>query len=179
MTRRTYAVLAALTLACLASLALAQNAPSPRPMFATIPPHSYYTVKPPATNLAQWNGSYNITTTTVTFTMVGGDPRKTNSTTTIPVFIIPVKMVYGSSNGNMTFDPTLTQLRNDERADRSTTFPLLHFERGLRAGRRRHRPDPVHRCLSAREFLEVREGQYQPSRRCWELRRFFLLRPSP
>jgi hypothetical protein len=126
MTRRTKALFAALTLVCLASFALAQNAPSPRPMFATIPPHSYYAVKPPATNLAQWNGSYNIHGTTVRFTMVGGDPRKTNTTTTIPVFIIPVKMVYGSSNGNMTFDPTLTSNFGTLSAQQVlTTSPLL------------------------------------------------------
>jgi len=40
--------------------------------------------------------------------IVGTDPSKTNTTTTIKVGITPIKMVYGSSNGNMTFDPNTT-----------------------------------------------------------------------
>jgi hypothetical protein len=38
--------------------------------------------------------------------MVGSDPSQTNTTSTVTVGVIPVKMVYGQSNGNMTFDPT-------------------------------------------------------------------------
>jgi hypothetical protein len=34
---------------------------------------------------------------------------KTNTTTTISIFIIPIKMVYGQTNGNMTFDPLVDQ----------------------------------------------------------------------
>jgi hypothetical protein len=37
--------------------------------------------------------------------MVGTDPSKTNTSTTIPVILVPIKMVYGATNGNTTFDP--------------------------------------------------------------------------
>jgi hypothetical protein len=104
-------MLAAIVLVCTfcASFALAQDAaPSARPMFATMPPHSYSTPNAaPAANLAQWNGAWTHKGQRTTFVMVGADPRQSNATTTIPTFIIPIKFVYGAQNGNMTFDPTL------------------------------------------------------------------------
>lgn len=61
-------------------------------------------------SLTQWNGSFtDLTHQKITFTMIGTDPSKTDVTTTVKVDIIPVKMVYGPSNGNRTFDPTKTK----------------------------------------------------------------------
>jgi len=112
MTRgsRTLCLLTALLLAVtfLAGLTFAQNSAKAQPRFAALPPHSLYTVQTPAANLSQWNGNYTHKNQRFNFTMVGPDPRTNNSTTSIPVYIIPVKMVYGASNGNMTFDPTLS-----------------------------------------------------------------------
>jgi len=92
----------------LMSVSLAQNATTKaRPMFATIPPHSYAPVnESPLANLPQWNGAWTHKGQRLTFTMVGADPRQSNSTTTFTTFIIPIKFVYGAQNGNMTFDPT-------------------------------------------------------------------------
>ncbi|MCU1299976.1 MAG: hypothetical protein JWQ87_260, partial [Candidatus Sulfotelmatobacter sp.] len=54
----------------------------------------------------QWNGSFtDLTKRKITYTMVGTDPSKTNTSTTIPVILVPIKMVYGATNGNTTFDP--------------------------------------------------------------------------
>ncbi|HVO82449.1 MAG TPA: hypothetical protein VMT28_17095 [Terriglobales bacterium] len=105
---RSLALLTALLLACtfLAGVSFAQNTSVAKPRFAVLPPHSLYTVQTPTANLSQWNGAYTHKGQKFPFTMVGPDPRTNNSTTTIPVFIIPVIMVYGASNGNMTFDPT-------------------------------------------------------------------------
>jgi hypothetical protein len=44
--------------------------------------------------------------------MIGTNPTNTNSSTTVPVYIIPIKMVYGSRNGNMTFDPNTHKAAN-------------------------------------------------------------------
>jgi hypothetical protein len=44
--------------------------------------------------------------------MVGTSPISTNVTTTIPVYIIPVKLKYGKKNGNRAFDPQNTVLSN-------------------------------------------------------------------
>lgn len=110
MNRRfaTFSLLAALLLAC-ASLAVAQAAqdfpyPNPKPMFVTIEPHPQVNV--PATNLTQWNGSFtDHHSVKRNFTMVGKDPSKSNATSTIPVFLIPIKVVFDKSHGNKTFDP--------------------------------------------------------------------------
>ena len=61
--------------------------------------------------LPQWNGSFtDLTNKTVAFTMVGPNPATTNATTTVPVVIIPIRMVYGLANGNRTFDPLQAKL---------------------------------------------------------------------
>jgi hypothetical protein len=79
-----------------------------KPMFAVIPhnaPGHYAPVKP-AANLAQWSGSFkDRLNNTINYVMVGTDPHNTNTTTTVNVVLIPVKMIYGSANGNMTFNP--------------------------------------------------------------------------
>ena len=109
------AVSVALMLISLAGTALAQEPtydPSARPMFVTLPPHAnpYLLASPASTNLAQWTLSWKSSFNNQQFSsvFVGTDPSKTNTTTTVQVGIIPIKMVYGSSNGNMTFDPNKT-----------------------------------------------------------------------
>jgi len=109
------AALAALMLIGLATTAFAQEPtydPSAAPRFVTLPPHAnpYLPAIPAATNLAQWTLSWKSSFNGQTYStvIVGTDPSKTNTTTTVNVGIIPIKMVYGSSNGNMTFDPNKT-----------------------------------------------------------------------
>lgn len=61
----------------------------------------------------QWNGHFtDHLGQTINYTMVGTDPSSTNVRTTIPVVIIPIKMVYGKLNGNTTFDPKKTRVAN-------------------------------------------------------------------
>ena len=104
----------AATLAVLASIgftlvAFAQdsNVSGPHPMFKSLPPHSYYPVDnlTPAAALPQWTFSFTYKHKNYSDVFVGTDPSSTNTTTTINWGIIPIKMVYGPSNGNMTFDP--------------------------------------------------------------------------
>lgn len=83
----------------------------PKPMFNTIADHSplnYPKGMPrPAGTLAQWNGSFtDLTGGTTSYRMIGADPATSNTDTHIKVILIPVVMVYGASNGNMTFDPS-------------------------------------------------------------------------
>jgi hypothetical protein len=110
----TSILLAALVLACavLASVAVAQDHPypNPTPRFVTLPPHPQVVV--PATNLTQWNGSFkDLTHVKRTFTMVGTDPHKSNVTSTVPVFVIPIKMVFDKNHGNHTFDPNKNKFK--------------------------------------------------------------------
>lgn len=108
---------AILVLAC-ASVAFAQETKYPdildaKPMFKAGPNHMELAPSAPATNLVQWNGSFtDLTLKKVTYTMVGTKPSLGNASTTVPVYIIPIKMVYGATNGNRTFDPKNHVLSN-------------------------------------------------------------------
>ncbi|HTZ95439.1 MAG TPA: hypothetical protein VMB18_03510 [Terriglobales bacterium] len=111
------AVSAALILISLSGTALAQTPiydPSAKAIFTTLPPHANpYLPAVPATNLTQWTLSWTTdypphNGQKYSTVIVGTDPSKTNTTTTVEIGIIPIKMVYGSSNGNKTFDPNTT-----------------------------------------------------------------------
>jgi hypothetical protein len=110
-------IAASLVLAC-ASIAFAQETKYPdildaKPMFKAGPNHMELAPVAPAATLTQWNGSFkDLLGKTVKYTMVGTSPISTNVTSTIPVYIIPVKLKYGKTNGNHTFDPKTTVLSN-------------------------------------------------------------------
>jgi hypothetical protein len=106
-----------LVLAC-AGITSAQETKYPdildaKPMFKAGPNHMNLAPKAPTASLTQWNGSFtDLTKKKITFTQIGTDPTSTNTSTTIPVIIIPVKMVYPPSNGNATFDAKKHVLSN-------------------------------------------------------------------
>lgn len=119
MNRRiaTLSLLAAFVLACtgFASVAFAQNSSQARPAYLALPPHSYYNFSPAGSAVAQWNGGFtDLTHQKITFTMIGTDPHNTNVTTTVPVFLVPIKMVYPKNNGNKTFDPNKDKVGNGQ-----------------------------------------------------------------
>jgi hypothetical protein len=102
---------AALLLAGFTNAALAQDYPypNPTPRFTTMP-HAQQGV--PATNLTQWNGSFkDLTGVNRTFTMVGTDPHKSNVTSTVPLIVVPVKIVFDKNHGNRTFDPNKNKFK--------------------------------------------------------------------
>ncbi len=109
-----------------------------RPMFVTLPNHTNLAPRglPPAVQLTQWNGSFtDLTGKHVSYVMVGTNPMTTNTSTTVPVYIVPIKMVYGRLNGNMTFDPVAHILPNGRSVVQNTTAsPLfvgsLNFTQG-------------------------------------------------
>jgi hypothetical protein len=109
MNRRfaAFTLLAALTVAgCLASVAFAQDAAvKPHALYLSVPPHSYYGVQPSSHQLTQWTYHFTYQGTQYSPVIVGTSPAKTNVTTTVPVFIIPIKLVFGKTNGNHTYDP--------------------------------------------------------------------------
>jgi hypothetical protein len=113
--RPAASLLSGLIVLTFAGLVFAQDAQIPqitdaKPMYKTLPNNRHIAPKSalavPGTTLRQWNGSFtDITKQQVNYTMVGTNPATTNISSTIPVYIIPVKMVYGATNGNRTFDP--------------------------------------------------------------------------
>jgi hypothetical protein len=83
--------------------AASQSQPS-RPLFVTMPPKPGPAVRP-AVTLPTWNGSFMYNGKSYTYNMVGTAPTS-NAATTIPVFIIPVKIVITSKSGTKTtYDP--------------------------------------------------------------------------
>jgi len=74
----------------------------PKPMFTTLTPRYLSNLLGPLSpTVANWAGSFTTGGTTYDFTMVGSDPSSTNTTTTVPVYIIPIKIVVAGK----TFDP--------------------------------------------------------------------------
>jgi len=116
-------------LACVTAAAQAgdNDAKNARPMFVTLPNNTWHAPKvPPPANLAQWSGSFtDLLGHHISYVMVGANPATSNTTTTIPVYIIPIKMVYGSTNGNMTFDPVAHILSNGRNIVQNTTSSPL------------------------------------------------------
>ena len=112
-------MLKSLATASLAVIALAlpgfasadEDVQAVKPMFKTLPPHVVDGVTfraAPGVQLPQWNGSFTDRNGAQrNFVMAGADPATSNATTTIQAYLIPLVMVYGAANGNMTFDPTM------------------------------------------------------------------------
>ena len=100
-------LLAALAMvACVTGSALAQDDTMPaRPMYAHLKPNLQANIQTPAPPLPTWHGSYVYSGHTYSYTMVGTAPS-TGASTTVPTFIIPVKLVYVTSTGTVTFTPT-------------------------------------------------------------------------
>ena len=113
MTRSSFSPILLATLVMLASLAStvyaqddSQRAEKPRAMFVTLPGHLHPDIAPPAASLPSWNGSFTYSGSNYTYNMVGTAPS-TNTSTTIPTYIIPVKIVITSRSGSKTtFDPS-------------------------------------------------------------------------
>ena len=95
-------VLAACLLACccLSSLAWAQGDEQVRPRFAVLTPKPANGPPPPVV-LQTWNGSFTYNNVVYNYQMVGADPS-TNTSVTVPAFIIPIKIVLSTGD---TFDP--------------------------------------------------------------------------
>ena len=108
---RALGVLALLAIVCALCLTATVSAqepvydPTAKPMFVVRTPGPAVERNAPVTPLTQWTYKWTYKGQNLTATIVGTDPSKTNAPTTIKVGIIPIKMVYGANNGNMTFDP--------------------------------------------------------------------------
>jgi hypothetical protein len=111
---------AALAVSIISAVSAAAASPPHRfsvlkPLFLTIPHGAKWHRAPKlgSPQLTQWNGSFtDHLSQTVNYTMVGTDPNTMNITTRVKVLVIPLKMVFGVANGNMTFDPLKTKTPN-------------------------------------------------------------------
>ncbi|HEU4414465.1 MAG TPA: hypothetical protein VFT65_06740 [Candidatus Angelobacter sp.] len=98
----TLAIITALICAGLASSLMAQTQPTPR--FATLAPRYLENLAAPATStVTHWSGTLSAGGTG--FSMVGTDPKITNTTTTVTAFLIPVRIVITPTPTGI-FDPS-------------------------------------------------------------------------
>lgn len=130
--RKQFATAVATAAVCVSSVSYSADTQKALPLFTVMPadaPWHHATVRP-GSQLAQWNGSFtDLKGNTINYTMVGADPSNTNSTTTIPVVIVPVKMIYGLANGHMTFNPKIAKLSNGQTVLKNTLqSPLFRSE---------------------------------------------------
>ena len=75
-------------------------------------------------SLQTWNGFYTYDGSTYRYNMVGAAPSS-NSSVTIPVYIIPVKIVVTKSGVRHTFDPAHVLSNGDSVTENTTESPLF------------------------------------------------------
>ena len=125
-------LLAALAAAgCMTGSAFAQEEDTlpARPMYGHLQPNLRADVRTPATPLTTFNGAFIYNGSAYRYNMVGTAPS-TGASTTIPTFIIPVKMVYKTSTGTTTFDPATHKLTNGQTVEANTIASPI-FQSGI------------------------------------------------
>ena len=92
MIARSTALAALATVAMLPLAAQTANATdsAATPMFTVLPAHGGAIHANRTASLATWSGQIKYNGGTYNFTMVGTDPSKTNTTTTVTAYIIPI-----------------------------------------------------------------------------------------
>ena len=102
----------------------AQSYQQPRGMYVVMPPHLRADVAPPATSLQTWNGSFTYNGTNYSYNMVGAAPS-TNTSATIPTYIIPVKIVITSRRKKFTYDPSHVLSNGKTVTDNTAASPIF------------------------------------------------------
>jgi len=94
-----------LVCSCLAGVASGQDIKAQsKGTYTVLPPRLRYDVAVPPASLQTWNGSFNYQGTNYNYNMVGTAPSS-NASTTVQVYIIPLKVVITRRRTKTTFDP--------------------------------------------------------------------------
>ncbi len=127
---------AALLATCCFGSAVAQN--SGDAQIAQQKPKARYTVMPPrlfsedvmprasSSSLQTWNGSYSYGGSTYTYNMVGAAPSS-NQSVTVPVYIIPIKIVVTSGRTKYTYDPAHVLSNGNSVVTNTVNSPLFQY----------------------------------------------------
>jgi hypothetical protein len=91
----------------LAGIASAQDVKAqPKGRYVVLPARLRYDLKVPPASLQTWNGSFNYQGTNYTYNMVGTAPSS-NASTTVQVYVIPLKVVITTRRrSQVTYDPS-------------------------------------------------------------------------
>jgi hypothetical protein len=109
-TLASLALLAAAPILSMLTQTASAGEPVDTPMFAALPAHGLIRPYAPGHRpaaLLTWNGSFTYNNRMLNYTMVGTAPQSTNTTTTITVYVIPVRFKYDKAvfGKNYDFDP--------------------------------------------------------------------------
>jgi len=118
---------ALLVMASLTATAFAQDATDTlpaHPRFARLLPHLSNEIATPATPLTTWNGSFKYAGVTYNYNMVGTAPS-TGTSTTVPVFIIPIALQYKTGTTTTTFSPETLQSNGATAVTNTTNSPIF------------------------------------------------------
>jgi hypothetical protein len=94
------------------------------PRYVVLPQHGTTNASVPPATLQTWTG--HISGSSYPYIQVGTDPSSTNVTTTVNVFIIPVKICVTPSGGSKTcFDPATTQANGKTATQNVLASPIF------------------------------------------------------
>jgi len=115
-----------LTCICLAGIVSAQDVKqAPKGRYVVLPARLRYDLPVPPASLQTWNGSFSFQGTNYTYNMVGTAPSS-NASTTVQVFVIPLKVVITSRRGaKTTFDPAHVLSNNKTVTNNTVTSPIF------------------------------------------------------
>jgi hypothetical protein len=137
--KRLSAILAVAALVPLASLAQSSDAAvqqAPKGRYTVLPPRLYSEQVMPrasALSLQTWNGSYSYNGTHYTYNMVGTAPSS-NTSASIPVYFIPVKIVVSRSGKQSSFDPAHVLSNGNSVTQNTVNSPLFTSSIDYRLG---------------------------------------------
>jgi hypothetical protein len=119
---------ALLVVASMAGTALAQDAHDTlpaHPRYARLTPHlTNAPAAPVAVPLTTWNGTFTYQSKAYTYNMVGTTPL-TGTSTTVPVFIIPIALQYKSGTSTKTFTPATRQSNGRSAVGNTILSPIF------------------------------------------------------
>jgi hypothetical protein len=136
-----------LTCFCISLLAFAQDDDSPEAQVSSQPPKPMYMVLPgrvlsnipvlAGSALPTWNGSFTYGGHNYSYNMVGKTPSS-NSSTTVPTYIIPIKIVITSRRTQYTYDPQHVLSNGKTVVQNTTSSPvfqnLTYVQGGVNVG---------------------------------------------
>lgn len=97
----------------------------PRPMYMVLPGRVTSDLPVPAgSSLPTWNGSFTYGGSNYTYNMVGKAPSS-NTSTSIPTYIIPIKIVITSRRTQYTFDPSHVLSNGKTVVQNTTASPVF------------------------------------------------------